>query len=405
MIKPKFLKIVLLACCLIFPAVSQAAPNMDKAQLAKALAGSVEQLVEAPSIVVKTPAGPILVESTLWPQLQRQAENLLIKSKSVRASLVLMDAQTGQIMVMAGSKGNKVNSAVALDADPPAASLFKIVTAAAAVEETSLHPNSPLTFVGRPHTLYESQIKAANHPQGTQVSLQQSFAASNNPVFAKLGIHLIGRDLLAWYGKALGFESKLPFELPLGVSALCPAPNNFAVGEMASGFNRETTISPVHAAMLGSVFINGGRLMEPYVVSQVSSNQGDILYRGGPRSLGRIVSTKTANQMQSMFLATVKEGTARSYFRQISSDPYLKNVIIGGKTGTISRSWRNENYEWFVGFAKDTRTGRTYAIAALVVHGKLRGQSAKELARLLLHEAYSEKAPTQMVYKPSQPNL
>jgi cell division protein FtsI/penicillin-binding protein 2 len=378
--------------------------SLNKAQLANILTGYTAQLVNNPSLVVKTAQGSILVESTLHSRLQDNAQDLLRKARALRCSLVLLDAQTGQVLVLAGAKGNKPEVKVALDAGIPAASIFKIITAAAAVEETNLTPNSQFTYVGRPHTLYASQIKPGQPPQGNKVSLRQSFATSNNPVFARLGIYLLGRDLLLWYGRALGFESRIPFELPLGVSALSPASTQFAIGELASGYNRDTTISPLHAALLGGVFLNGGRLMEPYMVRQVSSDGGDIIYQGGPRSLGRVVSVKTAKYMLGMFEATVKEGTARTYFRRNSNDPVLRNLFIGGKTGTISRQQINEHYEWFVGLAQDGDNGRSYAIASLVVHGKTRGQSAKELARLLLRQAFSEQNPTQVVYRAGKPS-
>lgn len=391
-----------MVCCLAGAAIAAPTGNaMNKADLSKLLGKQADKLVENPSTVVKAAQGSILVETSLWHELQRQAEVMLSKCKGKRAAIVLMEAETGRILVMAGVKGDKLDPKVALDSGPPAASLFKIVTAAAAVEETSLKASSMLNFVGRPHTLYQHQILLANHPQGTKISLRQGFADSNNPVFAKLGIHLLGKDLLAWYGKALGFETKLPFELPLGISALCPAKDQFALGEMASGFNRETTISPVHAAMLGAVFINGGRLMEPYIIKQVSAADGGLLYQGGPRSLGRIVSTRTARQMQNMFEATISEGTARSYFRDATADPYLKSVVLGGKTGTISRANIQENYEWFVGYGKNPHTGRTLAVACLVVHGKVKGGSAKYLARVLLRQAFSD-SPTRMVSQPGR---
>ncbi len=399
-LKTLLLLAVLLLC---MPLAATAAPAVSKDQLQKMLDGQLARLVEDHSVVVKTRQDAMLVETSLWHALQRQAEYMLVNCKSTRASIVLMEADTGRVLVLAGARGKTLDPSVALDADPPAASLFKIITAAAAVEETSLHPDSPLNFVGRAHTLYQHQVQLANHPQGTQITLRQSFADSNNPIFAKLGIHLLGKDLLAWYARAVGFESRLPFELPMGVSAICPASDQFSIGEMACGYNRETTISPLHAAMLGAVVANGGRLMEPYIIKQVSAADGSLVYRGAPRSLGRIISTRTANQMQSMFEATVSEGTARNYFREVSSDQYLKGITLGGKTGTISRANRGENYEWFVGYGKDPNSGRTLAVACLVVHGDVRGGSAKYLARVLLRQAFSD-SPARMVAQPASPS-
>jgi cell division protein FtsI/penicillin-binding protein 2 len=388
---------------LSLPAMAGAAQGMNKTSLARLLQGKIAELINAGSLRAASGQGQLTVENSLWQPLQRQAEYMLSKSQSLRAALVLLEADTGRVLVLAGSKGSSLEPQVALDPDPPAASLFKVVTAAAAVEETSLTPISPLNFVGRPHTLYNNQIAPDNHPHGAEVSLRQSFADSNNPIFAKLGIHILGKDLLAWYGRAFGFESQIPFELPMNASTLYNANNKFSLGEMACGYNRDTTISPLHAALLAAVCINGGRLMEPYIIKQVITDDNQLVYKGAPRSLGRIISPSTASHMQNMFAATIKEGTAKNYFRDVESDKFLRNVMLGGKTGTISRTQRGEHYEWFIGYARDPNSGRSLAIASLVVHGKTRGGSAKYLARVLLHQAFSD-IPARMASKPPAPS-
>lgn len=390
--------------------VAQAAPpatGLDKPQLVQVLSPRLSQVVEGRPFLVNHPRlGPLTVESSIWPYLQEQAEELLDGLKSARAALALTDATTGRVLVIAGVRHGRLDPGVALDGSALAASLYKIVTAAAAVEETEVSPMSRVYFTGSPYSLTPQQVKIEKPKKAATVTLRESFATSNNPVFAKLGVYHVGGELLLWYGKALGFEHRLPFELPLGISRLGDADDKLSVAGLASGYNRETSISPVHAALLAGVFVNHGRLMEPYVVNRVSNASGETLYLGRPRSLGRIVSDNTCRAMQKMFEATITEGTARKAFSRLGQDQVLRNITLGGKTGTMGSPDHTELYEWFAGYGRDERTGRTLAVSAVVVHNRTRYANAKQLARQLLRQAFSTTA-THVVSQPrgAQPRM
>jgi peptidoglycan glycosyltransferase len=292
------------------------------------------------------------------------------------------------VLALAGIKRRRKNPGVGLMADAPAASLFKVVTAAAALEEVSLDPSTRLTFVGRPHTLFRYQLKERTRRRGRVVTLTKSFANSNNPIFARLGVHKIGEDLLLWYARALGFDRKLPFELPLAASKLPEPANEFQLGELACGYHRHTTMSPLHAALMVSVFINGGRFMEPYAVNRVIGAGGEVLYLGRAQSKGRLVSEETCQSMRELFEATVTKGTARRAFRRAHRDSILRGLQLGGKTGTLRGPDRTELFEWFAGYGRDPYTGKALAICALVVHGKVRYSNPKRMARQMLKEAF-----------------
>jgi cell division protein FtsI/penicillin-binding protein 2 len=364
----------------------------------------VNQVASGDTVQLHSPRfGLLLIEPTIADSLQASAEAWLRQIKSPRAAIVLTEAATGRVLVLAGVRAGQMDHRVALEADAPAASLFKIVTAAAAVEDAHLDPSSPLYFTGRPHSLFKGQISPSNPRKASQATLRQSFAISNNPVFGKLGVYHLGGELLTWYGKALGFESRLPFELPLGVSQLTDPGDDYALAGMASGYNNETTISPVHAALLAGLFVNQGRLMEPYIVHRVLGPGREPLYLGRPRSLGRIVSEQTCQAMLRMFEATITEGTARKAFNQLGKDPVLRNVTLGGKTGTFSGPDHAELFEWFAGFGRDDNTGRALAIAVVVAHHRTRWANSKNLARLMLRQAFSHPAKsTHLVSSASQ---
>lgn len=369
--------------------------SLDKIHLAQLLAGRVGQVASGDTVQVNSQRfGLLQVEPTIVEPLQQAAESWLRQVKSPRAAIVLTESRTGRVLVMAGVRNGRLDPRVALEGDAPAASLFKIVTATAAVEDAQLDPLSHLYFTGRPHTLQRNQVVQSNPRKSTQATLRQSFAISNNPVFAKLGVFHLGGELLTWYGKALGFESRLPFELPLGVSQLIDPSDSFTLAGMASGYNTETTISPVHATLLAGLFVNQGRLMEPYVVQRVLGPNHELLYAGRPRSLGRIVSEQTCQAMRRMFEATITEGTARKAFNQLGKDQVLRHVTLGGKTGTMGGGPdHSELFEWFAGYGTDENTGHSLSVAVVVVHHSTRWANSKALARLMLRRAFQSPLP------------
>lgn len=365
------------------------APKLDKPQVAKVLGGRVKQLTHFKTSIVRNPVlGPLVVDTTLHQGLQRWAENHLRRIKSRRVAVVVIEAATGRVLVLAGNNRRRNSPAVALDSSAPAASLFKMITAAAALERTKLKPGSRLKYAGRAHTLYRYQVRRKTRRRGRNISLKKSFAQSNNPIFARLGIHQLGGELLTSYAKAMGFGHELGFELPVGVSHLPKPSDNFEVGEMACGFNRQTTTSPLHSALMVAVFVNGGRFMEPYMIERITNADGVVLYEGKPRTRGTLLSAQTCGEMREMFAATVTMGTARKAFRRLNRDRVLKHLEVGGKTGTLRGPDRKELYEWFAGYARHPQTGRALAIATMVVHGRTRYQSPKRLARQMLREAF-----------------
>ncbi len=371
------------------PAPFKQQTTLDKKAVAELMADKLSHLTQGQPFTIKHPKlGPLTVSPTINPQMQRRAEQLLATNRDLRAALVVVEADTGRLLALAGINRRRMAPEVGLRADAPAASLFKVVTAAAALEEVSLDPSTRLSFAGRPHTLFRYQLKERTRRRERIVTLSKSFANSNNPIFARLGVHKIGGDLLMWYARALGFDRRLPFELPLDISKLPEPTDDFQLGELACGYHRHTTMSPLHAALMVSVFINGGRFMEPYAVNRVSGAGGEVLYLGQSQSKGRLVSKETCESMRELFEATVTEGTARRAFRRVGRDRILRGLQLGGKTGTLRGPDLTELFEWFAGYGRDPDTGKALAICALVVHGKVRYSNPKSMARQMLKEAF-----------------
>jgi len=393
---------VLLATAMLLSAAPALAKSnlLDKEDLAPLLGGWAPRLTAGYTLRADHPKlGRLRLEPTISPFLQTMAEGWLKPLKSRRAAIVVLEPATGRVLVMAGVRNRRLDPGVALDSSAPAASLFKIITAAAALEEAGLEAESRLGYVGRPHTLYRFQLRKKPRYRPRLVTLTKSFASSNNPVFARLGIYQLGSAMLTNYARALGFEKNLPFELPLKPSRLVHPSTSFAVGEMASGYNRVTSMSPLHAAVMVAAFLNGGRLPQPCILKRVARLDGKVFYQSRPNLGPAVISPETCLQMQRLFEATVEKGTARRAFRRLSRDKVLKYLDLGGKTGTIRGPDRSELFQWFAGYGRDPGTGRTLAVSALVVHGKVRYANPKKLARSMLKEAfrstlYAKKRPS-----------
>ncbi|RJX29099.1 MAG: hypothetical protein C4525_15135 [Desulfarculus sp.] len=377
----------LLSLLLALPA--RAEGTLQKEQVARLLKGQVPRLVQGHPMRLQDPKlGRLTVVPTVDSHLQQVVERHLGALKSRRAALVVVDPGSGKVLALAGLRNGRRDPSVALDSSSPAASLFKVVTAAAALEEAELGPTSYLRYVGRPHTLYRFQVREKLKRRPQRVTLAHSFADSNNPVFARLGIFQLGKEVLVEYAQALGFGRSLSFDLPLGPSRLAQVQSDFALGEMASGYNRDTTMSPLHAALMVSVFLNGGRLPQPYLVRRLTTSHGEVAYRGRPNLGEPVVTPDTCRSMQRLFAATITEGTARKAFSRLWRDRVLKRLQLGGKTGTIRGHDRQDLFEWFAGYGRDPVSGRSLAVAVMVVHGKVRHANSKRLARLVLREAF-----------------
>jgi cell division protein FtsI/penicillin-binding protein 2 len=363
------------------PEPDATAVMLEKAQVRTLLAG--ESLVNRRrrSFQVDTGSGRFLVETSLDPSLQEYLMGKLDREHSRYVGVVAMDPASGKVLAMVGY--NRVDAAQ----DPcsrvlyPAASIFKIVTAAAAIEKLGLNSGSTLRYNGRKHTRYKSQLKDRNNRYTRHVTLRDSFAQSINPIFGKLGASYLKGDALEAYARKFGFGQAVAFELPVTPSTLIVSDKPYQWAEVASGFNKTTRITPLHGAMIVSAVVNGGRLPEPTVVERVVDAGGKTIYSSREAFTGRVISEQTSRIMRQLMVTTIKKGTARKMFRGYSRDKVLSKLTLGGKTGSINNDPR---YDWFVGFAREKGGGRSLVVSAVVAHHKLIGTRAGQYARMAM---------------------
>ena len=226
------------------------------------------------------------------------------------SGVVLMDAQTGQVLVNQFYVKDKKDK---FDYQTPyiSASLFKVITAAAAVNEHLLEPSSRIDHTGRAYDLKRYQLKENLRPRRwvRTYTLEQALAKSINAVFGRIGVHHLGPELLTKYAIKAGFHKPLSEQVNLSKSEIHSPNSTMETARLASGYGHLAKISPIHASIIAASMINGGVLPSPQIISSVEWN-GSKYFQ--PAQQGRqFISKQSAQTLSQMLSKTVKSGTAR----------------------------------------------------------------------------------------------
>jgi cell division protein FtsI/penicillin-binding protein 2 len=332
----------------------------------------------------------LTVEVPIDPGLQKYIHNLLRRSLTHQAAVVVLRPKTGQILAMADYKkvpeGEREN--LCLKADFPAASLFKIVSAAAAIEARGFTPSKTVVFRGMKHTLYNSQLRQKEGRYSRKTSFRKAFAGSINPVFGKIGIYDLGRKFMAEYADRFLFNREIPFDLPVGVSRILVPVDDFGLAEIASGFNKRTRISPVHASLITAAAANHGIIIEPWLVRRIKDESGAVLYRARISRLGRPIEEGTAKKLKVLMKETVVYGTCRKAFLPLRRKKRFKDIELGAKTGTINDPNDRYKYDWVTAYALPKDESKGICITILAIHGKKLGIRAADLARYIIRHHF-----------------
>jgi len=362
--------------------------QISKAEVQKILAE--KQLVNlTEKSFAATYAGQFVrVDTSIDMSLQRYLHKKLKRKTSRYIGIVIMDAATGRIKSMVGYDKTDPENNPCIDNRFPAASIFKIVTAAAAVETRGLQPTSTFSYNGRKYTLYKSQLKDRKTRYTNRITLRDSFAQSINPVFGKIGMRDLGKSNLEKYAVAFGFNRSIDFDIPITPSSVTVTDEPYQLAEIASGFNRETTLSALHGVLLAAAILNNGSLIVPTLVERVSDKNGHTIYHSQMTRMNQAISPEASKVVSILMQATVRSGTSRKAFRGYRKDRILSKLVIGGKTGSIFNKSREARFDWFVGFAKEKKGDEQLAVSVVVAHEEYIGTRASQYARMAIRHYF-----------------
>ncbi len=324
------------------------------------------------------------VEFTLDRELQEKIEETYHRYDPSFAAFVAMDPETGKILAMVDYSSEKHDGNLALEATFPAASVFKVVTSAAAMNDGKVRPNALFPVNGRYTTLYKSNLREVVNRWTRFITIEEAFAKSVNSVFGKIAMNRVGPDALQRYANNFGFNQKIAFDMPLQMgSAAIPTDDEFGLAESGSGYTTRQTLNPIQGAMMASAMINGGKIPAPYIVTEVTNQAGAKVFEAEPNeSLFRPVDHETARHLALLAEQTVTRGTARREFRDYNHHPILSKLFVGGKTGSFTGFAPAGKYDWFVGFAQSSADPKKkIAFASMIVNRKYWKVKSYHIAR------------------------
>jgi cell division protein FtsI/penicillin-binding protein 2 len=343
----------------------------------------------AEPIILNSDGRRYFIRTGIHPKLQKFILRTLKRSRTQQSAVVVMDPHDGRLLSMVNYDPDGHSANLCLQADFPAASLFKIVTAAAALESAGLTLDQLLYYRGSKHTLYKSQLKTKKDRWTTQTKFRKAFALSNNAVFGKIGIYNLGQKQLVRYSDKFFFNRPIESDLPLDVSRVKVPADDFGLAEIASGFNKGTLISPLHAALLSAVAVNKGKMPAPRLVESIRNESNKVVYQAPRPAMATAVSPKTARDIKAMMQDAVRYGTGRTAFGKLRRKKRFKNYDLGAKTGTINDRHDQFKYDWVTAFAVSPNGAGSICVSVLGVHGKILGTRSTEMTRAIVDYYFS----------------
>lgn len=342
-----------------------------------------------------------LIGFTLDPHLQAVAQRTLERYAVTWGAIVAVRPKTGEILAFAEhAEGRPDLSRLPLHAGAPAASIFKVVSAAALLEYGQLTPGSEICTHGGQQKLTLYHLKANERLDTRCETFAQALGSSNNVAFARWADDKLAPLQLQAMANRFLFGKRIPFPWAVGVSrARVPTGSRLGLARTAAGFEN-TTLSPLHAALITAAIANDGVMMAPQLVA-TADRAGERVFEAEPAVLAEILTPAVAGDLREMLAASVSYGTGKKFFEK-KGKPRLP-VRAGGKSGSLSGSEDGvkRHYSWFVAFAPVEEP--EIAVAALVVNGDEWTIKGAVAARDLLEAHYDRGAPDPAERDPLSP--
>ena len=271
------------------------------------------------------------------------------RNKADGGLVVMLDPETGEVLAMASNPpmdpGEASTTSPAQMRNRPVTdmfepgSVFKVVTAAAALEHHLVRPEQKFfaengSYVvgmpgGKPRTITDM------HKFGV-LTFQEALEQSSNIVFAKVS-DIIGVETLYTTARDFGFGTATGIEVPGEVDGDLKKPSEWSGATLNSlAFGYEVGVTPLQLASAYAAVANGGLLMKPFIVSEVLDDHGTVITKSTPQVVRRVIPTQTARLLTQLLEGVVERGTGTL--------AKINGLAIAGKTGT-SRRFFEGKYE------------------------------------------------------------
>lgn len=283
----------------------------------------------------------LTIDLHLQEILEREFDNAVAKYSPDQMIGLIMDPNTGEILAMASRPTYEpenyqdydqeiYNRNLPIWSTYEPGSTFKIVTYSAALEEGVMKLED--RFFDPGYAIVDGvrirDWKAGGH--GDQ-SMLEVIMNSCNPGFIELGQRL-GKEKLFEYIRAYGFNEKTGVDMLGESQGIIFNPDNIGNVELAtSSFGQGNSVTPIQLVTAVSAAVNGGNLMQPYIVKRMlHPYTNEVLYEREPSVKRRVISEETSETMRYALEMVGSQGSGKS--------AYIDGYRVGGKTGTAQKA-------------------------------------------------------------------
>lgn len=208
-------------------------------------------------------------------------------------------------------------------------SVFKLITAAAALDTGVCTPSDTFVCAGKINVAGTWFRCANGHIHGTE-TFAQGLAVSCNPCFIQIGARL-GKENFCNYFEAFGLREATGIDLPGEIkrSEYYTADRMGPVELASCSFGQSSKVSYLQMLTAVCAVVNGGNLMQPYVVQRITAPDGTVVREIEPTVKRRVISEETSATMCQLMEGVVTEGTGKH--------AAVNGYFVGGKSGTSQK--------------------------------------------------------------------
>ena len=340
-----------------------------------------------------------------------------------KATIILMRPQTGEILAMANrphfdlnlrseARPDQMKNRAIIDMMEPG-STFKIVAAAAALNERKVRPDSSIFCENGLWNFGGTALH--DHRSFSYLSVREILIKSSNIGAAKLGLS-VGEQKFYEYIRRFGFGERTGIELPGEINGLIRSPKSWSkISITRIPMGHEIGVTPLQMSVAMATIANGGKLIMPRIVKSITTSDGKSISSLSPVVLRQVISPETAREIGDALRGVVSDsGTAAA--------AAVPGFTIAGKTGTAQKVDPRGGYEegkYVVSFAgylpaehpefvglvvlDDAHTSRPELNYGGLVAGPIFSHLAEKAARYLdlePHEEIRKAVPVERVEKP-----
>ncbi|CAN5265005.1 D,D-transpeptidase PbpA [soil metagenome] len=280
----------------------------------------------------------------------------------------------------------------------PPGSTFKLVTGAAALEsgippDAEFDDPSELQLPQTTATIGNFGGGLCN--DGQPLTLLRAMEVSCNTTFAKLGLDL-GAEALIAQAEAFGFNTAIVEQVPVPADSRMPKELNEPQTAQSAIGQFDVRATPLQMAMIAAAIGNGGVLMTPHLVTEVTDTSGSDVATFDPQPFTpsgqadpQAISAQTAQTLTEMMIGVVERGSGTA--------AQIAGVQVAGKTGTAQTAEGRAPTVWFTGFAPAENP--QVAVAVMIEDGgevgseATGGQLAAPVAKAVMEAALQSSGP------------